>query len=370
MSATAVDAESVDMSDEELDEWNVAVARDLAYEKHAKQKDKSGRPYREHLLGVYRGVVVLGGSAVAQQAAFLHDIIEDTSVTARELLEEHGFSEEVVAAVVAVTKTTSEEQGKYLQRVIDAGEDAMYVKLADLLHNTRPDRMAELSEQTRTRLLKKYRPAMARLLLELGRIVDDDEQAKIATKPAGSATGPYWGSSSEPGAYHYSQDPMGRTEYLRSNEVFKGDWIEALDSPVAEIHHEEKGQGRLPLATYFVLEDGTYAMIEPGRSTAVWWAQDVEARRAKDPQWAPRGTTSWGVLHEATLEELRETWTRRKGSPSYTSGKPDDPTAQAVEREQKRRKTAVEASKPAPKKGVQPKASPDGVVRQRKPGRG
>lgn len=187
--------------------WAVSLAREVALLAHGNQRDKLGRPYGEHLLGVYRGVVVLGGSVEAEQAAFLHDVVEDTAVTVDDLVQVYGFSPAVASAVEAVTKRSGEVQEEYLERVIAAGADAIAVKTADLLHNTRPDRLAGLPEYTRARLLRKYRPSLAALLLAAERIVDMDGQAAaLATTPTGSARrwepsdweAPVWAKGQDP----------------------------------------------------------------------------------------------------------------------------------------------------------------------------
>lgn len=71
----------------------VERARRLAQAAHAGQLDKAGNDYYEsHLLDVCRRVVSYGGDADEQAAAWLHDVVEDTTVTELDLLEA-GFSD-------------------------------------------------------------------------------------------------------------------------------------------------------------------------------------------------------------------------------------------------------------------------------------
>lgn len=209
---------------------SVKEARKIAFDMHSKQKDKAGEPYAQHLEAVRMGVVVLGGGVEEQVAALFHDAVEDFHTT-YEHLRKIGCTEDTITMIEAVSKRTSEEQGVYLDRIIKAGPGAMRVKLADLLHNTRHDRMEALKntpnkgQATVDRLLKKYRPAMARLLLELNMIVDEDEQKKLATKPSGSAgswsgTG-YYGSTGKDGATQYSVDGL-----------IAGDWPKIFAAPI------------------------------------------------------------------------------------------------------------------------------------------
>ncbi|MBQ9633136.1 MAG: HD domain-containing protein, partial [Lachnospiraceae bacterium] len=77
----------------------LAHAKRLAKEAHAGQADRGGHPYVEHLSAVASWCE----SDVEKTVAWLHDILEDTSVDRKRLLEE-GFSEEVVTAVELLTK--------------------------------------------------------------------------------------------------------------------------------------------------------------------------------------------------------------------------------------------------------------------------
>jgi hypothetical protein len=78
-----------------------------------------------------------------------------------------GLSDKSIRLVIALTHDKNQPHADYITQVIEAGPDAMRIKVADLLHNTRHDRMEALDHPTRRRLEAKYRPAMARLLYEL-----------------------------------------------------------------------------------------------------------------------------------------------------------------------------------------------------------
>ena len=81
--------------------------------------------------------------------AILHDTIEDTDVTADYLLE-RGIPKELVDAVVLLTKPKDEEYESYLRRVKE-NPMAKAVKLADLKHNTSPERASGLNEKRRAK---------------------------------------------------------------------------------------------------------------------------------------------------------------------------------------------------------------------------
>jgi (p)ppGpp synthase/HD superfamily hydrolase len=94
--------------DEELDpaeasEMSLDQAVALATELHADTTDKAGRPYIEHPLRV----MGMMGTDVERMIAVLHDVLEDTPVTADELLG-RGCPHEVVDAVEILTKPKKE----------------------------------------------------------------------------------------------------------------------------------------------------------------------------------------------------------------------------------------------------------------------
>ncbi|MEU4051268.1 HD domain-containing protein [Streptomyces olivaceus] len=134
---------------------NVAEIDAFAAEAHAGQVDKIGVPYIEHVRAVAAGLAPFGGELV--MAGLLHDVIEDTDVTAERLREE-GVPERVVSAVEAVTNQPGVPYQEKIQRIIRSS-DATLVKISDNAHNSHPDRAAQLPEEKRLRLAAKYRAA-------------------------------------------------------------------------------------------------------------------------------------------------------------------------------------------------------------------
>lgn len=126
----------------------------IAREAHAAQKDKSGRPYTEHLAAVAEGVRARGGSEEQIAAGWLHDAVED-DVLSREWLDAAALPQSVKDIVLALTKGKGEVLEDYARRVL-ATPGARLVKEADLAHNADPARLAVLDEATRTRLTAKY----------------------------------------------------------------------------------------------------------------------------------------------------------------------------------------------------------------------
>ncbi len=109
-------------------------ALQIAARAHEGQRDKDGRPYILHQLRVMAAVQ----GEEARAAAVLHDVLEDTSVTADELRAE-GFSAAVLGAVDCLTHRGGEPYADYVVRC-KGNAVARAVKLADLEDNSRPER--------------------------------------------------------------------------------------------------------------------------------------------------------------------------------------------------------------------------------------
>lgn len=140
----------------------IEQARSLALTAHEGQVDKAGEPYWRHpeRVAAYVEQMPLAGS-VRQHAiasAWLHDVLEDTDVSADDLRT--MFPAEVVDAVLALTRGEAEDPNAYYARV-KGNELALAVKKADLVDNTDPQRTARLPEVTRERLKAKYAHARA-----------------------------------------------------------------------------------------------------------------------------------------------------------------------------------------------------------------
>jgi len=127
---------------EEID--RVHRAYDLAEEAHRPQRRKSGEPYILHPIAVAMIVaneIGLGANPIC--AALLHDVVEDTDHTVKEIRE--MFGEDVAMLVNVVTKRkadkyeTSLQVDNYKQMLQSIHYDirALLLKLADRLHNMR-----------------------------------------------------------------------------------------------------------------------------------------------------------------------------------------------------------------------------------------
>lgn len=149
------------MNNQEL----VATAERIATRAHAGQVDKSGTSYIEHPRGV-AAQFDASTQPLECSVAWLHDVLEDTEVTADQL-RENGIPSAVIDAVRLLTKDPTEQNLDAYYARIKANPLALAVKAADIANNTDPDRVAQLDSATRERLAVKY--AAARLKLGLSR---------------------------------------------------------------------------------------------------------------------------------------------------------------------------------------------------------
>lgn len=123
----------------------------IATEAHKGQKRKnSDKPYIIHPIAV----AAQFSDERMKSIAILHDVLEDTNITAQKLLK-MGVSEDIVSMVIILTHNKNESYADYILR-INACFDASLIKIADLNHN--------LSDLPKGTLKDKY--TLARMFLE------------------------------------------------------------------------------------------------------------------------------------------------------------------------------------------------------------
>ncbi|MFC9559954.1 hypothetical protein [Agromyces sp. NPDC056965] len=134
----------------------VALAKGIAFAAHRGQLDQIGAEYIDHPGRVAERFDPVN-EPVLVAAAWLHDVLEDTAVTAQNLLEA-GVQPEVVEIVQLLTRTPDVADDAYYAR-ISRHPVARRVKLADLDDNTAPWRVRRLEFDVQVRLAEKYRHA-------------------------------------------------------------------------------------------------------------------------------------------------------------------------------------------------------------------
>jgi len=121
----------------------VSEAADLAARRHSgmQRKGRGNEPYINHLAEVANllSIATEGADAELVAAGWLHDTIEDTETTHRELAEK--FGERVAALVVEVTDDmTLPKDERRRRQVVEAptkSPGAKLIKIADKISNIR-----------------------------------------------------------------------------------------------------------------------------------------------------------------------------------------------------------------------------------------
>lgn len=130
---------------------SIQVAEDFATIAHKGQM-YGNVPYIEHLLAVANTARLMLNPFNLSEieiniVAFLHDIVEDTSVLLDDLKE--LFSEEVVEAVACLTKIEGQSYEDYID-IVKSNKLALHVKIADTMCNLR----ASIYSQDKKRITK------------------------------------------------------------------------------------------------------------------------------------------------------------------------------------------------------------------------
>ena len=141
----AVIAEHEDEAVKTVDRESVGRAFEFSCRKHHDQKRKSGEDFIVHPLGVAK---ICAGMRLDTQticASLLHDTVEDTSATLKEVSKE--FGEEIAQLVDGVTKlagmtfkSRDEHQAENFRKMMVAMASdirVILIKMADRLHNMR-----------------------------------------------------------------------------------------------------------------------------------------------------------------------------------------------------------------------------------------
>ena len=130
----------------------------LAYRAHEGQMDYSGVPYIYHPMHLAEQM----DDEVSCTVALLHDVVEDTDVTAEELARE--FPQEVVEAVLLLTHDDQTDYFDYV-RAIGSNPIAKKVKLADVAHNSDESRDVDVEISPERRIWWKNKYAKAKRIL-------------------------------------------------------------------------------------------------------------------------------------------------------------------------------------------------------------
>ena len=118
----------------------------IAVNAHAGQVDKSGKPYIFHPVRVCCRCFTDEEKIVA----LLHDTIEDTDITAEDLLSE-GFPRHIVDAILSISRKEGESYEDFVRRS-SLNPLGRSVKLHDLEDNMDISRLEQVTEKDLERL--------------------------------------------------------------------------------------------------------------------------------------------------------------------------------------------------------------------------
>lgn len=139
-----------DIKKPEFGSFNLARAYDFAEDAHKDQFRKSGEPYINHCVAVYRILKEEWGveDEDCLAVALLHDTVEDTDVTLD--LIEQKFGENVANLLYGVTNLKTSNDRENLKKFLNEGyvnPKVVITKLGDRLHNMRTLEFMEPAKQ-------------------------------------------------------------------------------------------------------------------------------------------------------------------------------------------------------------------------------
>ena len=127
------------------------------------KKRKSGVPYLNYLIAVSNKF----SDDKTKVIALLHDIMQETEITANDL-SEIGFPSDIVKTVVLMTREENESYDEFINRIIGSKNDrALQIKKVDIeqsmdLHDI------EVTDDYLNRIEVKYKPQYEKILGYLG----------------------------------------------------------------------------------------------------------------------------------------------------------------------------------------------------------
>ena len=135
---------------------NLGKAISIAAKAFENKTDKGGSPYILHCLWVMNNVRHLGETAMI--CAVLHDLIEDCPDWSLIRLKDLGFSDEVRVIINILTHKKDDSYEDYIKNIASSRSPiCVNIKLKDLEHNMKPNRMKGLTKKDHDRIEKYHR---------------------------------------------------------------------------------------------------------------------------------------------------------------------------------------------------------------------
>ncbi|MBL7806147.1 MAG: bifunctional (p)ppGpp synthetase/guanosine-3',5'-bis(diphosphate) 3'-pyrophosphohydrolase [Saprospiraceae bacterium] len=217
------------------DSRNIRAAFELAAQAHQEQRRKSGEPYILHPIEVARICVEeIGLGPTAVVCALLHDVVEDTDVTLKDVHRQ--FGDRVALIVDGLTKLDSlhdsespqaENLAKVLRNML-VDVRVVLIKMADRLHNLRtirsmaPHKQLKIAAETST----IYAPLAHRLGLYKIKSEFQDICLKIT----------------HPEEYHDIADKLAQTK--RARQQYIDEFVRPISAALEEFGIKARITGR------------------------------------------------------------------------------------------------------------------------------
>jgi len=210
------------------DKHSIRSAFELAAKAHQQQRRKSGEPYILHPIEVARICVEeIGLGPTAVVCALLHDVVEDTEVTLKEIHKQ--FGERVALIVDGLTKLDSlhdseSPQAENLTKVLRtmlSDVRVVLIKMADRLHNLRT--IKSMAHHKQIKIAAETSSIYAPLAHRLGLYKIKTEFQDICLK------------ISHPDEYHDIADKLAQTKRAREQ------YIETFKQPLQTALEEQLG---------------------------------------------------------------------------------------------------------------------------------
>ena len=219
----------LDDSDKKL----IRKAFNIALEAHKNARRKSGEPYIYHPIAVARIVAEeIGLGSIAIACALLHDTVEDTDITLKDI--EGMFGKKVASIIDGLTKisgvfdaSSSLQAENFRKMLLTLAEDVrvIIIKLADRLHNMRTLDSMERTKQLKiaSETLYLYAPLAHRLGLNTIKSEMEDLSLKY-TEPLLFAE---------------------IVQKLKDTQAERARYIHRFSSPIREALHDQKFKFRI-----------------------------------------------------------------------------------------------------------------------------
>lgn len=211
------------------DKKDIRAAFEMAAEAHQKQRRKSGEPYITHPIEVARICVEeIGLGPTAAVCALLHDVVEDTDVSLKEIHAKFGARVSLI--VDGLTKLDglhdsespqAENIGKVLRAMV-ADVRVVLIKMADRLHNLRT--IKSMSPTKQLKIAAETTSIYAPLAHRLGLYKIKSEFQDLCLK------------ITHPEEYHDIADKLAQTRRAREHYIREFtkpilDWLKEADIP-------------------------------------------------------------------------------------------------------------------------------------------